>query len=472
MNFLILVNSAPQYKYFYYKIGCALERLGHKAYYAVDSKRSIILEPLSGLDYSPMTFYFDEYFKVHYDSTVPLVSDGVTWGECLFSEFDRFLTHDFNLDKPEGYWEKAKFCLDGFFDGLINELNIDAVIYENISNSFAFSAYGAAVKNGKIYLGLMGSRLPGRFEIHTSVLQDELDRLRDLVALAPNEDELEWYEKYKSNIVDTSPDYMSYNNLDRISVTKLFTLAKAVHVSRLFKVFLKRDFFYDYQFGSPIRAITKGLEVNIKRKFSAIRSIKYFEQDLDINSASENEEFYVYPIHFHPESSTSVLSPLYINEFNNILSISNNLPFGVKLYVKDHVSAYGCQTPDFYRKISALPGVRLVRPSHNIKKLILKSKGLITVNSTAGFEALIIGKPVYLLGRVFYQNFPGVVKLNNFSDLPGRLSVNCTDAKAVGEHIVSYYRYTYEGDLRIGDWKIKKSEYFDRIAFLLESRVK
>ncbi|MGV2837474.1 hypothetical protein, partial [Pseudomonas shirazensis] len=91
-------------------------------------------------------------------------------------------------------------------------------------------------------------------------------------------------------------------------------------------------------------------------------------------------------MHFHPESSTSVLSPLYTNEFNNIINISNNLPVGVKLYVKDHMSAFGLQSPDFYRKVSALPGVRLVKPTQNIKKLILKSKGLITVNSTAGLE--------------------------------------------------------------------------------------
>lgn len=471
MNFLILINSAPQYKYFYFEIGVALERAGHRVYYAVDSKRSCILEPLAGLDESANTFFFDEFFKKHYESNLTSASNDVTWGDCFFSEFDRFLTHDFNLDKPEEYWEKAKHCLELFYEDLIKNLDIAAVVYENISNSFAFFAYRAAKSSNKKYLGLMASRVSGRFEIQTSILEDEIARIACLAELDPTDDELKWYRMYRGNIINISPDYMLYNNLDKIGLMKLFSLKKIVHVIRLLKSYWKVDHFYDYQFGNPIRAITKGLQVNLTRKVSARRSLKYFESDKAVEMSSQREKFYVYPIHFHPESSTSVLSPLYTNEFNNILNISNCLPFGVKLYVKDHLSAYGCQSTEFYRKVSALPGVRLVRPSHNIKKLILKSQGLITVNSTAGFEALILGRPVYLLGRVFYQDFPGVVRLNNFSAIPNSLEMLNVDEKQVAAYVIAYYRYTYEGDLRIGSWESKEREYYDRLACLLEEKV-
>ncbi|MNJ17313.1 Capsule polysaccharide biosynthesis protein [compost metagenome] len=471
MNFLILINSAPQYKYFYYAIGCALKRLGHEVCYAVDARRSCILEPLSELDHGSKTFFFDEYFKKNYELAVPSNKSDITWGEYFFSEFDRFLTHDFNLDRPAGYWEKVHHCLDGFFDGLIKDQKIDAVIYENISNSFAFSAYAAISRAGKRYLGLIASRLPGRFEVHTSVLNDELNTLNALSKDAPSADELSWYESYRAGIVHIVPDYMKYNNLDKIGISKLFSLGKIKQVCRLLVSWVRTDHFYDYQFGSPLRAIVKGLEVNLKRKISALRSVKYFEADDAVDRASESEEFYVYPMHFHPESSTSVLSPLYTNEFNNILNISNSLPLGVKLYVKDHMSAFGIQTSEFYRKVSALPAVRLVKPTQNIKKLMLKSKGLITVNSTAGLEALVLGKPVYLLGRVFYQEFPGVTKLKNFSDLPAALSVPVSDSVDIASYIVAYRRFTHEGDLRISSWRSKDNKYYDELASLLASKV-
>lgn len=471
MNFLVLINSAPQYKYFYHGIGCALKRLGHEVYYAVDARRSSVLEPLVALDYGSNTFFFDDYFKRNYGVEGSLNKSDVTWGEYFFSEFDRFLTHDFNLDKPAGYWEKVHHCLDGFFDELIKNKKIDAVIYENVSNSFAFSAYGAIRRAGKGYLGLMASRLPGRFEVHTSILNDELNALDVLSKEAPSADELKWYESYREGIIHITPDYMKYNNLDNIGISKLLSLAKIKHVYRLLASWVKTDHFYDYQFGSPLRAIMKGLEVNLKRKISAARSIKYFEEDDAVNVASEIEAFYVYPMHFHPESSTSVLSPLYTNEFNNILNISNNLPLGVKLYVKDHMSAFGIQTSEFYRKVSALPAVRLIKPAQNIKKLMLKSKGLITVNSTAGLEALVLGKPVYLLGKVFYQDFPGVVRLKNFSDLPVALNMPVSDAVDITNYIVGYRRFTYEGDLRISSWSVKGDDYYDGLASLLASKV-
>lgn len=471
MNFLILINSAPQYKYFYYGIGCALERLGHEVYYAVDARRSCVLEPLPEIDCGPKTFFFDEYFKKNYDAAISSNDSGVTWGEFFFSEFDRFLTHDFNLGRPAEYWEKAHHCLNGFFDGLISEKKVDAVIYENISNSFAFAASRAINRVGKSYLGLMASRLPGRFEVHTSILNDELNALKLLSKGTPSADELNWYETYRERIIHITPDYMKYNNLDRIGISKLFSLTKIKHVSRLLSSWVKTDHFYDYQFGSPLRAIIKGLEVNLKRKISAVRSFKYFETDSTVERTSASEDFYVYPIHFHPESSTSVLSPLYTNEFNNILNISNNLPLGVKLYVKDHMSAFGFQSSEFYRKVSALPAVRLIKPTQNIKTLMLKSKGLITVNSTAGLEALVLGKPVYLLGRVFYQDFPGVSKLEGFSDLPGKLSAPPMEVVDIKNYIIAYRRFTYEGDLRISSWRDKNNKYYDGLASLLLSKV-
>ncbi|WP_411564463.1 hypothetical protein [Pseudomonas shirazensis] len=471
MNFLILINSAPQYKYFYYGIGCALKSLGHEVYYAVDARRSCILEPLPELDDGVDTFFFDEYFRGHYEDTAPLNNVDVTWGEYFYSEFDRFLTHDFNLSRPDGYWERARHCLDGFFDVLIKNKKIDAVIYENISNSYAFAAYGATKRAGKSYLGLMASRLPGRFEVHKSILDKELSTLDALSKEDLSAEELEWYQSYRMGIMHITPDYMKYNNLEKIGIAKLFALAKLKHVFRLLVSWVKTDHFYDYQFGNPLRAIIKGFQVNLKRKISAVRSVKYFEADDKVEHASESEAFYVYPMHFHPESSTSVLSPLYTNEFNNIVNISNNLPFGVKLYVKDHMSAFGLQSPDFYRKITALPGVRLVKPTQNIKKLMLKSKGLITVNSTAGLEALVLGKPVYLLGRVFYQNFPGVVKLANFSDLPRALDAPISNAADIAKCIVAYRRFTHEGDLRISSWASKDFMYYGELASLLASKV-
>lgn len=468
MNVLVLINSAPKYKYFYSNLAKSLEKKGCSVFYAVDSRRSTILEPLEEVDSGRNTFFFDSFLKANYSTRFESLYD-VTWGEFFFSDFDRFLTHDFNLHKDSKYWKQVRYCLDAFFKELIETNEIDFVLYENISNSFAYSAYRVSSLCGAKYIGLMASRLPGRYEIQTSIVDDEVFKIKRLAQNPESEVEKEWFESYEEGIIDSSPDYMGYNNLGKVNIGKLFKKEKLEFAFRLLKCWWCTDFYYDYQFGNPLAALFKGLKVNIKRKVRFLAEKKYFLTNDDVEYLSSEENFFVYPIHFHPESSTSVLAPSYTNEYNNILNIANNLPFGVMLYVKEHKSAIGVQSSSIYKKISSLPNVRFVNPGYNLKKLLKKSKGLITVNSTAGFEAAVLGVPVYLLGRVFYEDFPNVKKLNGFSDIK---NISC-DAQVddCRKYIIAYYRYTYSNALRIDQAEVLSEEFYDSVAYQVMSTI-
>ncbi len=467
MNFLILVNSAVNYKYFFTNIAKTLERKGHRTFFAFNSHLSTILEPLEAIDNNSNTFFFDDYFKENYNS---FNNDNIlfssTWGDSFFSEFDRFMTHDYNLNRPDEYWEKVKICLDNFFDILIDENDIDIILFENISNSFSYSAYRNADKKNKIYLGLAPSRIPGRHEIQTSIVDQELQALQKHKQLPISNDELIWFKKYQNDIIETEPDYMKSNGLDNVSISKFLNLRITNKVKNLITATFKTEHYFDYQVGNPLSYIRRSVTLNIKRNIFFYRSKKFYLKDAIVKKHSCNDTFYVYPMHYHPESSTSVLAPSFTSELNNIINISNNLPFGTYLYVKDHKSAIGVQSPDFYKKINALPAVKLVSPNFNIKNLILRSKGVITVNSTAGYEALIIGKPVLLLGSVFYENFSNVTKLTSFKEITTHATSKTKQASQedVLKDIISYKRYTFEGTLNINKYKKLNAEDYECIA--------
>src|SRR5690606_27994280 len=125
----------------------------------------------------------------------------------------------------------------------------------------------------------------------------------------------------------------------------------------------------------------------------------------------------VYPLHFHPEASTSILAGHYLDEYEVIRNIAFNLPHGLKLYVKDHLSAYGYPSLNFYKKIVQLPNVILLGPEYNAKTLVKNSKGVITLSSTVGYEGLLLGKPVFLFGRAFYENHKNVIKIDSLPRL-------------------------------------------------------
>lgn len=463
MNFLILVNPAKSYKSFFHGIGKAMSRQGHNIFYAVDSRRSIYVDPISEIDGGHATFFFDDYLKENISKKYPeSYYFDCTWGEYYYSDFDRFLTQYFNLNRKSDYWKVVRCCLDEFFVKLIEEKNIDVVLYENVSNSFEYSAYRMARLKGAVYLGLMGARIPGRFEIQSSIIEDELKFIKELSAIPPTEKEHQWYERYRSNLIDIQPDYMKQNGLDNISLKKLLNKDNFIKAYRLFVSFFKVDGYYDYANGSPIRAIIKSIRIGLRRKHNAqIASRFYLSQKL-LDKSVDTDMFFVYPIHYHPESSTSVLAPSYTNEFNNILNISNNLPFGYYLYVKDHTSAVGVQDKTFYKKVSSLPAVKLISPQVNIKELINKAQGVITVNSTAGYEALILGKPVYLLGRVFYEDFNNVTQLKNFSDISECIFQKKLADTDVAADVIAYYRHTFDGVL---DFTHKQTAtYYDDIV--------
>lgn len=449
MNFLILINAAPNYKYFYYKLGLELVQRGHEVYYAIDSHRSKYLEPISELDNSENSFFFDSYFAKKFDKNLSVshsTNQGY-WGDYFYSDYDRFLTHDFNLDKDKNYWLNVKVNLDSFFEEILKEKSIDYIIYENISNSFAYAAYTQIRKIGKNYIGLMGARLPNRFEIQHSIIDRELNILDKLRQDPPLPEELQWFENYKKGIIAVQPDYMKQNGLDNIAISRLLKFNKFIKAWRLLTIGFKYNYYYDYQFGNPFIAPFKAIRVNIKRYINTKKSQKFYIKNDELIKFSLKEKFYIYPIHFHPESSTSVLAPEYTCEYTNIINIANNLPFGTFLYVKDHKSAKGVQDYSFYKKISALPNVRLINYDINIKELIQKSQGVITINSTAGYEALLLDKPVYLLGRVFYENFKNVYKIN-FKDIRN-LKLSKNESNIID--FIAYNRYCYEGKLVISD---------------------
>ncbi|OLV59220.1 capsular biosynthesis protein, partial [Acinetobacter baumannii] len=315
------------------------------------------------------------------------------------------------------------------------------------------------------------SRIPGRYEIQTSIIDDLLVDL-ELVKEKPlTEEEINWYEDYKSNINKIEPDYMKQNGLDNVSLLNKVSSNIFYKIIRSIKADIKYGAKSDYASGLLFLRILSAVKVAVNRRLNHKKTKKYFLKMDEVNEIKQQHKFYVYPMHYHPESSTSVLAPQYTNEYHNILNISNNLPFGQYLYVKDHRSAIGLNSDEFYRKISALPAVRLIPAEYNIKDLIKYSAGVITVNSTAGYEALILGKPVYLLGNVFYQNFSNVVRLENFNSLKSCLE-KPTEFIENAADIVAYRRVTYEGILNFNMIEYDSNKvFFDKLAMNIQENM-
>lgn len=410
MNILLLSNGAPNYHYFFNSLARLFQEDGAKVVVAVDSKLS---REANGLDALGFDIYeFPAYFAAH--QTNPALLEKYAdrnLNAALLSDFERAEVYGIWGTKDHDYFERLKSALLSYFEEIFQRHAIDTVLYENVSNTLAHFALFVAEKQGACYCGVGGSRLPGRFSITDDPLNDD-EPAEIFKVIRSGEREVApevraWCEDYLSNIETIVPDYMKINGLDNTSLISKYV--KADKIKRVLTVLRHAgdDSYHAFQIGNPLRTYLNLFWRSVKRKFK----IKLIRNRYD--QVVEDEPFLLYPMHFHPESSTSILAGTYLDEYEVIRNIAFNLPQGMKLYVKDHISAWGYPSLVFYNKVRKLPNVRLLHPNAPTKLLIKQSLAVITLTSTVGYEAVLLGKKVFMFGKVFYDFHKDVVPVTN-----------------------------------------------------------
>jgi hypothetical protein len=152
------------------------------------------------------------------------------------------------------------------------------------------------------------------------------------------------------------------------------------------------------------------------RNLRGYRSVRFDQPD-------PSETYWFYPFHLEPEAVVLYQAHgLYTGQVKLIENIAAQLPPGHFLYVKDHPHDIGYRAAEDYKRLNAVPNIRLLRSNIPGKQVIRDARGVITITGTAGFEAMLMGKPVVVFGRTFYSAQPGVVHLDHIRDLRAALA--------------------------------------------------
>lgn len=421
-SFVLLINSAPYSRDYFSRLGAMLEERGAKVTYVLDSHLSdVISDDDRAIEGG---WYFTDYCRERLASGERPPSDDLRW-DSLFSDFDRFIT--FGVDPPLGRESPIDYAttiglLTHFFDDVFATIRPDAIVYEQVSNSFAMMAYRASQKNGVPFYSLAPARIPGHVEISsTGALKDHLTVgaiLRDIRQSGANPESRMLAADYIASVDRQVPDYMraggdgavlmSTNLVEKyVNREKLQRLVRVLRYRRRHR----EDSALAYQFGDPLVISWAMIRRAIARRLRIGRVTKLFQQKV------RSSKYFVYPLHFHPEASTSVLAPDFVDELSVIKSIAFRLPTDVKLVVKEHPSATASQPYSFYKALDRLPNVELMAPELNAKELARDALGVICITSTLGFEAAALNKPVICFGDVLFAYFPNVRIINSYAAL-------------------------------------------------------
>lgn len=127
--------------------------------------------------------------------------------------------------------------------------------------------------------------------------------------------------------------------------------------------------------------------------------------------APTGERYVLYPLHHQPETSIDVYASLNSNQMALIETVSRLLPATHRLWVKEHKGAVSDRSLAWYRRVRALPNVRLIDPFEDIFRLIKGADLVVTISGTAAYEAALMGVPSVGLSQVFFAplllNRPG-----------------------------------------------------------------
>jgi hypothetical protein len=452
MNILVLSNSAPKYFHFFNALATRLATDGARVAIAIDCRFS---REESQLDALGLEIHeFSSYFASHQvDRAILRRYADFDLNGALLSDFERAQVYDvWGGGADLEFFDRLKSALLAFHEEIFERHRIDVVLHENVSNTFSHFALFVAQRKGAVYCGVGGSRLPGRFTVTADPLADDsvavaFAALRD--GRAPAEPALrQWANDYIAQIETIVPDYMKINGLDQVGLLQRYLKAERWKKIRslLRHAFDSRT--EAFQVGNPLRTHFNLFARNVRRRFKVGRVRRLYREPVP------GESFLFYPVHFHPEASTSILAGTYLDEYEVIRNIAFSLPEGLRLYVKDHPSAWGYPSLDFYRRLGRLPNVRLLAPDAPTKQLIKASSGVITLTSTVGYEALLLKKRVFLYGRVFYEFHRGVVRIENPAALRALIRSGTEapvdwDDDYNSDFVCAYHRTTLPGSLNL-----------------------
>jgi hypothetical protein len=162
------------------------------------------------------------------------------------------------------------------------------------------------------------------------------------------------------------------------------------------------------------------------------------------------ERYIFFPLHHAVDAQLTVRAPGFLRQEFLIDWIARALPDGYKLYVKEHPRFIARYALDTYRRIVRTPNVRLISPYVHPHDAIRGADALVTINSTAGFEALLYHKPVVVAGPVSYRGHGATIDVEDINQMPAYLHRALTSpppAWKIDRFLWSMMQASYSGRL-------------------------
>ncbi len=349
---------------------------------------------------------------------------------------DRFL-----ILRDYDYTVKVAAGLMSFFEYVFTTYHIDIYYSECIATFQCYAAYLVGKGMGVRYYGQTSAR--GKSATHMYVMDHPYQNL-----LGFNDNYLD--EDYSKDEYETAKSFWeNFKKKDEAPAYMAVTGKRPQFKARFFLLpfyrFLKR---FDKNYTDPHSYMYFEGYKNITDSMLFYFRYKYFLRYY--NKADFTKKYVYFPLHYEPEASTLVCAEKYEKQIFFIDSWAKSLPADTMLYVKEHYAVLGHRYPHFYKELKKYPNVVMIDPWESSRKLIENAVAVTTLTGTAGWEAMLLQKPVFIGGNIFFENGPGVIKV---TDIFGNYLPNIQKWEKPSDETIIKYLCAYFRVIRPGvDW--------------------
>jgi len=162
----------------------------------------------------------------------------------------------------------------------------------------------------------------------------------------------------------------------------------------------------------------------IYKRIMILKSLKREYLKISVNP-DLNSDYVIYALHYQPEATTTPKAGIFSDQLYVLELLSKHLPDDWNIYIKENPKQFNPIAEGntgrmlrFYRDALKFPKVFFIAEDTDPFKIIDKSKAVITIAGTMGWESMIRKKPVICFGPAWYEHFThGVLRIKDEDDL-------------------------------------------------------
>jgi capsular polysaccharide biosynthesis protein len=164
--------------------------------------------------------------------------------------------------------------------------------------------------------------------------------------------------------------------------------------------------------------------------------------------------FVYYPFHVPADMALTLRSPEYLDQVATIDFLLRTIPDTHVLVAKEHPAQIGAiPAGRLFELARRFDNFILLPPQTNNYAVLGRADAVVSVNSKSGAEAVLLGKPVVVMGDAFYRSCPLVFAAERLKDVPQRLGEALTsrgfDPAMAAPYFETAWRQSFPGELYI-----------------------